>query len=230
METDIQTNQATQETTGVSQESSQATEAKMLSQDEVNRIVAERVERERKKFEKRFEGVDLERYRTLTEAEEARKLEDQKRRGEFETILKETVSKKDSVIVQLKQELETIKVDGAMISAASQARAVNPQQVVSLLKNQVRLNESGEVEVLDSKTGQIRYTDSGNPMSMTDLVQEFLSTNPHFVAATPAGSGTTSNVKASSGNGKLDVAKLDMTNPEHRRLYADYRKAQGIAK
>ena len=111
METEIQTTQELNETTGVS-EQGQATEAKMLSQDEVNRIIADRVERERKKFEKRFEGVDLDRYRSLTEAEEARKLEDQKRRGEFESILKSTVEKKDTAIGQLKQELESIKVDG----------------------------------------------------------------------------------------------------------------------
>lgn len=228
METDIQTNQVDNEATGVSHDQGQANEAKMLSQDEVNRIVADRVERERKKFEKRFEGVDLERYRTLTEAEEARKLEDQKRRGEFESILKETVSKKDSTITQLKQELETIKVDGAMISTASQARAVNPQQVVSLLKSQVRLNESGDVEVLDTKTGQVRYTDSGNPMSMNELVTEFLATNPHFVAATPAGSGTTSNTRSNSVS-QMDVSKLDMRNPEDRKRYADYRKSNGIA-
>jgi hypothetical protein len=228
METEIQTNQAASEATGVSNDQGQATEAKMLSQDEVNRIVAERVERERKKFEKRFEGVDLDRYRTLTEAEEARKLEDQKRRGEFESILKETVSKKDNTIVQLKQELETIKVDGAMITAASQARAVNPQQVVSLLKNQVRLSETGEVEVLDTKTGQIRYTDKGDPMTMTDLVSEFLTSNPHFVVATPSGSGTQSNTRSNSVT-KIDLSKLDMRNPEHRKVYADFRKANGLA-
>ena len=222
METDIQTNQETQEATGIS-EQSQATEAKMLSQDEVNRIVADRVDRERKKFEKRFEGVDLEHYRQLTEAEEARRQEDQKKRGEFEAVLKDAVSKKETQINQLRQELQTIKVDGAMINAASTARAVNPEQVVRLLKDQVRLVDSGDVEVVDPRTGQVRYNESGDPMSMSELVQTFLTDNPHFVAATPAGSGTQGNAR--SGGGKaIDPAKLDLNDPVQRAQYADWRK------
>lgn len=226
MDTDIQTENQVAETTGVSE--SQAQEAKLLSQEEVNRIVAERVERERKKFEKKYEGVDLDRYRSLAEAEEARKLEEQKRRGEFESILKETVGKKDAAITQLKQELESIKVDGNMLNAASSARAVNPQQVVALLKNQVRLGESGDVEILDPKSNTVRYNDRGEPMSVPELVTEFLTANPHFVAATPAGAGTTSNTRT-QGVRKLDVSQLDMKNPEHRRLYAEHRKSHGIA-
>jgi hypothetical protein len=30
-------------------------------------------------------------------------------------------------------------------------------------------------------------------------------------------------------NNKIDISKLDMKNPEHRRVYAEYRKANGIA-
>lgn len=222
METEIQLNQETQEATGIS-EQSQATEAKMLSQDEVNRIIADRVDRERKKFEKRYEGVDLDRYRQLTEAEEARRMEDQKKRGEFEAVLKDTVGKKETQINQLKQELQTIKVDGAMINAASTARAVNPEQVVRLLKDQVRLVDSGDVEVVDPRTGLVRYNESGDPMSMSELVQTFLADNPHFVAATPAGSGTQGNAR--SGGGKaIDPNKLDLNDPVQRAQYAEWRK------
>ena len=222
METEIQLNQETQEATGIS-EQSQATEAKMLSQDEVNRIIADRVDRERKKFEKRYEGVDLDRYRQLTEAEEARRMEDQKKRGEFEAVLKDTVGKKETQINQLKQELQTIKVDGAMINAASTARAVNPEQVVRLLKDQVRLVDSGDVEVVDPRTGLVRYNESGDPMSMSELVQTFLADNPHFVAATPAGSGTQGNAR--SGGGKaIDPTKLDLNDPVQRAQYVDWRK------
>lgn len=222
METESQ-QQVEHETTGVSE--SQVTEAteNLLSQEEVNRIVAERVERERKKFERKYGDIDLERYHQLTEAEEARKLEDQKKRGEFEDILKNTVSKKDSVIENLQKELHNIKVDGAMLNIASKHKAINPEQVVSLVKNQVRMSESGEVEVIDPATGSVRYNDSGDAFSMDELVSEFLQQNPHFVTATPRGSGTTSNTRDSSPK-QLDVTKLDMKNPEHKRMYAEYRK------
>lgn len=224
METESQ-QQVEHETTGVSesQVSEQPTE-NLLSQEEVNRIVAERVERERKKFERRYADIDVDRYQQLTEAEEARRVEEQKKRGEFEEILKSTVSKKDSVIDNLQKELHNIKVDGAMLNIASKHKAINPEQVVSLVKNQVRMSETGEVEVVDPQTGTIRYNDSGDPLSMDELVEDFLQNNPHFVTATPRGSGTTSNTRDSSVK-KLDVTQLDMKNPEHKRLYAEYRKS-----
>lgn len=224
METESQ-QQVEHETTGVSesQVSEQPTE-NLLSQEEVNRIVAERVERERKKFERKYADIDVDRYQQLTEAEEARRVEEQKKRGEFEEILKSTVGKKDSVIENLQKELHNIKVDGAMLNIASKHKAINPEQVVSLVKNQVRMSESGEVEVVDPQTGTIRYNDSGDPLSMDELVEDFLQNNPHFVTATPRGSGTTSNTRDSSVK-KLDVTQLDMKNPEHKRLYAEYRKS-----
>ena len=224
METESQ-QQVEHETTGVSesQVSEQPTE-NLLSQEEVNRIVAERVERERKKFERRYADIDVDRYQQLTEAEEARRVEEQKKRGEFEEILKSTVGKKDSVIDNLQKELHNIKVDGAMLNIASKHKAINPEQVVSLVKNQVRMSETGEVEVVDPQTGTIRYNDSGDPLSMDELVEDFLQNNPHFVTATPRGSGTTSNTRDSSVK-KLDVTQLDMKNPEHKRLYAEYRKS-----
>ena len=223
METESQ-QQVEHETTGVSesQVSEQPTE-NLLSQEEVNRIVAERVERERKKFERKYADIDVDRYQQLTEAEEARRVEEQKKRGEFEEILKSTVGKKDSVIENLQKELHNIKVDGAMLNIASKHKAINPEQVVSLVKNQVRMSETGEVEVVDPQTGTIRYNDSGDPLSMDELVEDFLQNNPHFVTATPRGSGTTSNTRDSSVK-KLDVTQLDMKNPEHKRMYAEYRK------
>jgi hypothetical protein len=58
---------------------------------------------------------------------------------------------------------------------------------------------------------------------------EFLRENPHFVAAAPAGSGTRSNANANKPNLEVDISRLDMKNPEHRKIYAEYRKQNGIA-
>lgn len=100
--------------------------------------------------------------------------------------------------------------------------------MVQLLKNQVRLNESGDVEVVDAKTGQTRYGEDGTHLTIDSLVKEFMTANPHFVAAGPAGSGTTSKVGESGAGKNLDISKLDMTKPEDRQRYAEYRKTQGI--
>ena len=74
----------------------------------------------------------------------------------------------------------------------------------------------------------MRYTDKGAPLAVDDLVREFLDSNPHFVSAAPATTNSQSNV-GGRGNKPLNVANLDMKNPEHRKVYAEYRKTRGIA-
>jgi hypothetical protein len=138
------------------------------------------------------------------------------------------VEKKDSVISNLQRELQNIKVDGNLLNAASSRKAVNPQQVVRLLKDQIRLSESGEVEVLDDG-GSPRYTDKGTAMNVEDLVEEFLTSNPHFKMANPGGTGSTSNVADTKGiPGKFDINALDMNNPKDRALYKEHMKSKGV--
>jgi hypothetical protein len=96
-----------------------------------------------------------------------------------------------------------------------------------LIRNQVRLSQDGEVEVLDDK-GVVRYDDSGKPVSVDSFVQSWLQSNPHFVSAAPATTNTRSNVTGNTTS-KVDISKLNMANPEHRKIYADYRKKSGIA-
>ena len=204
-------------------------ETKTFSQDELDRIVKERLDRERKKISKQYEGIDVSKYREMMDAEEQQRLEQQKARGEFEKVLSETVQKKDTAIQQLQNELHSIKVDGALLNAASAGRAVNPQQVVQLLKNKTKLNEVGDVEVLDD-SGNVRYTDQGVAMTTNDLVNEFLTQNPHFISAGPTGSGAQSNIANSSNAtpGQVDVSSLNMNNPEHRAIYKEHMRSKGI--
>src|SRR6056300_1619601 len=161
----------------------------LLSQDEVNRIVAERVAREKSKFEKKYQNVDLDLYNQLVEKQEAARQEELQKRGEYESLLKEQAEKFNGKIQQYQTELHTIKVDGALLNEASANKAVNPQQVVQLLKGQVKLNEAGAVDVVDAN-GQVRYDEKGEPIKVSSLVNEFLTANPHFVQAGPSGSGT----------------------------------------
>jgi len=203
---------------------------KTFTQDDVDKIVRERLDRERKRFEKKYGDVDIDRYRELTQREEDERIEQQKQRGEFEKILQETVAKKDAQYQDLQRQLTEIKVDGSLLNAASGNRAINAQQVSALLRNQVRLGETGEAEVIDSN-GNVRYTDDGMPMSVNNLVETFLKENPHFVSAGPSGSGSTSNVSDSGsrkGMGNIDPSQLNMNNPEDRKIYREMMKARGI--
>jgi len=203
---------------------------KTFTQDDVDKIVRERLDRERKRFEKKYGDVDVDRYRELTQREEDERIEQQKQRGEFEKILQETVAKKDAQYQDLQRQLTEIKVDGSLLNAASGNKAINAQQVSALLRNQVRLGETGEAEVIDSN-GNVRYTDDGMPMSVNNLVETFLQENPHFVSAGPSGSGSTSNVSDSGsrkGMGNVDPSQLNMNNPEDRKIYREMMKARGI--
>ena len=162
---------------------------KTFSQDELERIVEQRLARERRKYEKQLEGVDLDEARRLMEEKQQAELERQKEKGEFEKVLKQVTEKKDQTIQTLNQKLYELQVDGALVNAASQSGAVNPQQVVQLLKGQTRLNEEGQVEILDSD-GTVRYNDTGSPLSVNEYVSDFLTANPHFVKASPSGAGS----------------------------------------
>jgi hypothetical protein len=126
-------------------------QGKMFSQSELDRIVADRIAREQRKFEKQLSGIDISEARQLLQDKEAAELERQKERGDFESVLKKTVEKKDQEISAYKSKLQSTLVDGALLSAASSNNAVNPEQVSALLRSNLRLSDDGSVEVLDSK-------------------------------------------------------------------------------
>ena len=98
---------------------------------------------------------------------------------------------------------------------------MNPQQVVRLLKDHVRLAETGEVEVIDPVTKQVKYTDDGDLLNIEHLVQDFLKENPHFVAATPAGAGSRSSTQPGRP-AELDITQLDMKDRKSTRLNSSH--------
>ena len=205
------------------------TQEKTFTQAELDRVVADRIARERRKFEKKYEGIDPGYFHELNQKAEKEKQDKLKAKGEFEQLLKQQAEKKDAQISTLMEQVKNIKIDGALLDTASKYKAVNPGQVVQLVKNQVKMNEAGDVEIVDPKTGQVKYKDDGTHYTIDDLTKEFLTANPHFVAAAPSGSGTTSKIGEAGGGEKFDISKLDMSKPEDRQRYADYRKKAGLA-
>jgi len=173
------------------------TQAKTFTQDELDRIVADRVAREQRKFDKKLQGVNLDEARELIQKREEAELEAQKQRGEFDNILKQTVEKKDAEIQSYKRKLQETLIDGALTNSASRNNAVDTAQVAALLKGSTRLSEDGTVEVLDGN-GTPRYNDKGDLLSVDEMVTEFLTTNPHFVRASAGGSGSQGNVGGST--------------------------------
>ena len=207
----------------------QATATKTYTQEEVDNMMARMKGSLQKKLLKPYEDLgDPEELRTLkTEAERKAQAEAIKR-GEFEKTLQELAAKKDAEIQKRDSVIKEYKVNTPLLNAAAQYRSVNPEQVKSLLSTNVRLNSEGEVEVIDTK-GAVRYTDAGTPLGVDDLVREFLDSNPHFVQPTPATTNTQSSHSSRSHSNEIDLTKLDMKNPEHRKVYAEYRKKSGLA-
>ena len=196
---------------------------RMFTQDELNERVDIRVKREQSTINKKLGVENLEDainlVKTQKEAEEKQKIQ----KGEFEEILKSKTQEWNKEKLTLENQLKDIKINKSLLSSASKNRAINPDQVVELLNKNIKLNESGNVEILD-KSGIVRYNKMGELLTTDELVQEFLTQNPHFVTASPSGSGSVSNVVRGELNTSFNIEDLDMNNPKDRERYAEYRK------
>jgi hypothetical protein len=207
---------------------SQAQAAKTFTQDEVNAILARTKSQLEKKYASKYEDLgDPDELRSIKTDWEKKQQEQQIKRGEFEKTLQEMAAKKDAEIQKRDSVIKEYKVNVPILSAAAKFNAVNAEQVKSLLAQNVRLNSEGEVEVVDEK-GSVRYNDKGEPIAVEELVRGFLDSNPHFKMASPSTTNTRSNISSGSAE-KLDISKLNMSNPEHRKLYAQHRKSLGLA-
>ena len=194
-----------------------------FSAEQVEDKIKERLARERRKIYKELGTEDLNVAKSALAEKEAKELEIKKQRGEFDEIMKTQADKSNSEIANLKKQLEQIKVNDSLLSSASKHKANVPDQVVQLLKSNVKLNDEGKVEIL-AENQQPRYNTKGELLSVDEYVQEFLTQNPHFQSATPSGSGSTGNVDRLNANKPFNIADLDMTNPEDRKRYAEYKK------
>ena len=224
-------NTASQDNAGVNEVSeTTSTENKVFTAEQLEQIVQRRLERYKKSVSNKLDGIDIEEAKKLLEEKKLKELEIAKQRGEFDKVLKETVSKKDSKIQSLETELKRIRIDETLVNVASGMKAVKPAEVKQLLRNNVRLNEQGSVEVIN-EDGTPRYSDRGEPMSVNDLVAEYLKNNPHHVSSTPSGAGSRSQVGGATPK-QINIGDLDLSNPNDRKIYADMRKQreQGIFK
>ena len=204
-------------------ETPEVSKEKLFTEAEVGEIIENRIARERSNLNKRLGVNDIDvavnAVKTQKELEEKQKIQ----KGEFEEILKTRTQEHQKEKEELENQLRDIKINKSLLSSASKQRAINPDQVVDLLKKDMRLNESGNVEILDSN-GIARYNKLGELLTTDELVQEFLTQNPHFVSATPSGSGSVSNVDRTNSKQSFKLEELDMNNPEDRKKYAEYRK------
>ncbi len=200
------------------------TQARTYTQEEFDNHMARMKASVSKKYERMLEDLgDLDELRTLKSDAERRRTEEAKKRGEFDRLMAELADKKDQEIKKRDEIIRNYTVDMPLVDVAAQLGAVNPTQVKQLLKPYVRLNEGGEVEILDDR-GTVRYSDKGTPFGVRDLVQEFLDSNLHFKSAGPATTQSRSNIN--NRPEKIDPTKLNMKDPAQRKLYQDMRSGR----
>lgn len=194
---------------------------KTFTQEQVDAIVTKRLSQAQKKFA----DVDVNEYQELKQLRDRVEERDLIERKDFDTLLKKTKDKYETELNSARGQLESIKIDGALIDAASKLKSAAPEQTARLLRDSLRLDSSGSVVIVDGDT--IRYNDDAEPMTVEQLVEEFLTTNTHFRSAGPSGTASEGNAHLSQTK-TVDISQLDMSNPDHRKTYREL-KQKGLA-
>jgi len=108
------------------------------------------------------------------------------------------------------------------LSVASSNKAISPAQVVALLKDEVKYTDDGRIEIVDNNSN-VRYNSQGELLTIEDRVKEFLDSNPHFRQGSLSGSGSQSAIGGKTVK-PFNLQDLDLTKPEDRKAYQEYRK------
>jgi hypothetical protein len=136
--------------------------------------------------------------------------------------MQERLKEKEEELSRYKNQIKKEKVDNSILSVASSNNAISPAQVVALLKDEVKYTDDGRIEVVDNNSN-VRYNAKGELLTIEDRVKEFLDSNPHFRQGSLSGSGSQSAIGGKTVK-PFNLQDLDLTKPEDRKAYAEYRK------
>ena len=189
-----------------------------FTQAQLDNIIKSRLEAEQRKHQRTLEDAK----KAEQEAFKEKEVKEAKSKAELEKLMQQRISEKDTEILKYKNEIKKERIDNSIMAVASKNNAINPSQVVSLLKDTVKLNDDGRVEILDNNSN-IRYNEKGNLLTIEEKVKEFLQANPHFSASGKSGTGSQSSVEGKTVK-PFNIQDLDMSKPEDRAKYAEYRK------
>jgi hypothetical protein len=189
-----------------------------FTQEQLDNIIKSRLEAEKSKYDKKLQEEENQKAELLKEQQ----LKEAKSKADIEKIMQERLSEKDSELQKVKDQIKKEKVDNSILSIANKEKSINAQQVVALLKNEVKYNDDGRIEVVDNNSN-VRYNANGELLTIEDRVKEFLDSNPHFRQGSLSGSGSQSAIGGKTVK-PFNLQDLDLTNPEDRKIYAEYRK------
>ena len=194
------------------------TKQNTFTQEQLDNIIKSRLEAEKNKYEKKLQEEESQKAELLKEQQ----LKEAKSKADIEKIMQERLSEKDSELQKVKDQIKKEKVDNSILSIANKEKSINAQQVVALLKNEVKYNDDGRIEVVDNNSN-VRYNSSGELLTIEDRVKEFLDSNPHFRQGSLSGSGSQSAIGGKTVK-PFNLQDLDLTKPEDRKAYQEYRK------
>jgi len=153
-----------------------------FTQEQLDNIIKSRLEAEKTKHQRQLDEVK----RQEEEIAKEKQVQEAKSKAELEKLMKQRISEKDTEILKYKTEIKKERIDNSVLSVASKYKAISPSQVVSLLKDDIKLNDDGRVEILDNNSN-IRYNSKGELLTIEERVKEFLDANPHFRQGSLAG-------------------------------------------
>ena len=189
-----------------------------FTQEQLDNIIKSRLESEKAKHQRQLDEVK----KQQEDVAKKKQIQDAKTKADLEKLMQERIAEKEQEINKYKNEIKKERVDNTILSVASRNKAISPSQVVSLLKNQVRLTYYNKVEVLDNN-GNIRYNQKGELLTVEEQVKEFIDANPHFRQGSLAGTGSQSSVEGKAVK-PFNISDLDMSKAEDRQKYSEYRK------
>jgi len=189
-----------------------------FTQDQLDNIIKTRLEAEKTKAQKMLDEEAKKKEELLKEQQ----IKEAKSKAEIEKIMQERLSEKEQELNRYKEQIKKEKVDNSILSIANKEKSINAQQVVSLLKNEIKYNDDGRIEIVDNNSN-VRYNAQGELLTIEDRVKEFLDANPHFRQGSLSGSGSQSSIGGNTVK-PFNLQDLDLTKPEDRKAYAEYRK------
>ena len=194
-----------------------------FTQEQLDNIIKQRLEAEKAKHQRVLDEAKKQEEELAKE----KQIQEAKTKADLENLMKQRIAEKDKELAEWKSKVKTINVDNSIMSLASKNNAIAPDQVVSLLKNEVNYNDDGRIEILDNNKN-IRYNSKGELLSIEDRVNEFLDANPHFRKGSLSGTGSQSSIEGKTVK-PFNIQDLDMSKAEDRQKYAEYRKQRDSA-
>jgi hypothetical protein len=189
-----------------------------FTQEQLDNIIKTRLEAEKSKVQKLLQEEENKKTELLKEQQ----IKEAKSKAEIEKIMQDRLSEKDTELNRYKEQIKKEKVDNSILSVANKEQSINAQQVVALLKSEVKYNDDGRIEIVDNNSN-VRYNTKGELLTIEDRVKEFLDANPHFRQGSRSGSGSQSSIGGNTVK-PFSIQDLDLTKPEDRKAYQEYRK------